>query len=333
MTKTIQEVSTTMKSLRAQHVVTERDRQFEEHLMLQFEVDGGNMTCEPVRYTAGTETNGIAFIEGSGGGKTTAIAEVLRQFQPLVLNPETDKPRYLHVKVEAPATVRSLGVDILDKVGAGGEEISDRTKAHAIWKMVRVRLARMGITLLWIDEAHDLFGGTISIETNNMFKMLKGLMQGDHPVVLVLSGTERLSAITSLDPQVNRRFSKIRPAPLAFGVDNSRIKALVKGYAGKAGLGVAIDDDTINRLIYGSRYRFGRCVVCILDAIQRALMDSAEDLTTCHFEDAWAQREGCKVDENVFSAVEWMSIELGDEGEEVEMRTIMRTKAKRKKVS
>jgi len=333
MTKTIQEVSATMKSLRSQHVVTERDRYFEAQLLRQFEVEDGQMTHEPVRYTGGTETNGIAFIEGSGGGKTTAIAEVLRHFEPLMLNPETDKPRYLHVKVEVPATVRSLGVDILDKVGAGGEEISDRTKAHAIWKMVRVRLARMGITLLWIDEAHDLFGATISIETNNMFKMLKGLMQGDHPVVLVLSGTERLSAITSLDPQVNRRFSKIRPAPLAFGVDNSRIKALVQGYAGKAGLGVSLDDDTINRLIYGSRYRFGRCVVCILDAIQCALMDGAKALNILHFEDAWAQREGCGVADNVFSAVEWMSIELGDEGEEIEMRTIVRTKAQRKKRS
>lgn len=331
MTKTIQEVSTTMKSLRSQHVVTERDRNFEAQLLRQFEVDCGQMTHEPVRYTGGTETNGIVFIEGSGGGKTTAILEVLRNFDPLALNPETGAPRYLHTKVESPATLRSLGVAILGKMGAEG--VGERTKVYEVWNMVRHCFAVRGITLLWLDEAHDLFRSATSAETDNMFKMLKGLMQGDHPVVLVLSGTERLSSITGLDPQVSRRFTKIRPKPLAFGVDNSRIKGLVQGYAGKAGLDVALSDDVINRLIYGSRYRFGRCVVCILEAIECALMDDADALAVQHFEDAWAQREGCDVDENVFSAVEWQAIELADEGEEVEMRTIVRTKAKRKKVS
>jgi hypothetical protein len=320
MTKTFQEVTTTMHTLRAKHVVTERDRYFEAQLLRQFEVEGGKVTYKPVRYTGGTETNGIAFIEGSGGGKTTAILEVLRNFEPLALNPETGKPRYLHVKVESPATLRSLGVDVLDRLGADKEGISDRTKVYAIWNMVRLRLARMGISLLWIDEAHDLFRSTTSSETNNMFKMLKGLMQGDHPVVLVLSGTERLSAITGLDPQVNRRFSKIRPKPLAIGVDTQRIKDLVHGYADKADLGSALDDDAVRRLIYGSRYRFGRCVVCILEAIECALMDGAKSLTIQHFEDAWARREGCGVDDNVFSAQDWMSIDLPDEGEEVGMR-------------
>lgn len=331
MTKTIQEVSTTMKLLRSQHIVTERDRSFEAQLLRQFEVEDGQMTHQPVRYTGGTETNGIAFIEGSGGGKTTAILEVLRNFKPLALNPETGEPRYLHLKVESPATLRSLGVAVLGKLDAVG--VSERTKVYDIWNMVRFRLARRGVTLLWLDEAHDLFRSATSTETNNMFKMLKGLMQGDHPVVLVLSGTERLSSITGLDPQVSRRFTKIRPKPLAFGVDNSRIKALVQGYAGKAGLDVGLSDDLVNRLIYGSRYRFGRCVVCILEAIECALMDDANALAVQHFEDAWAQREGCDVDENVFSAVEWKAIKLADEGEEVEMRTIVRTKVELKKVS
>jgi hypothetical protein len=156
MTKTIQAVSTTMKSLRSQHVVTERDCHFEAQLLRQFEVKDGQMTHEPVRYTGGTETNGIAFIEGSGGGKTTAILEVLRNFEPLTLNPDTDEPRYLHMKVESPATLRSLGVAILDKLGAEG--VGERTKVYEVWNMVRHCLARRGITLVWLDEAHALSG-------------------------------------------------------------------------------------------------------------------------------------------------------------------------------
>lgn len=333
MTKTIQEVFSTMDVLRKQHIETERERHFEAQLFRQFEVVDGCMTHKPVRYTAGTETNGIVFIEGSGGGKTTAIIEVLRNFEPLALNPETGQPRYLHMKVEAPATLRSLGVSILNKLDV--HDVAERTKVYDIWNMVRFRLARRGISLLWIDEAHDLFGLNTSTETNNMFKMLKGLMQGDHPVVLVLSGTERLSSLTGLDPQVNRRFTKIRPEPLAFGVDNNRIEGLVKGYAAKASLEAALEGEDINRLIYASRYRFGRCVVNILEAIETALMDGAEVLKVKHFQDAWSKREGCSVDQNVFSAVEWMSIELPDEGEEVERRnvSVRKPKSKRKKAA
>lgn len=158
MTKTIQEVSATMMSLRAAHIVTERDREFEAQLLRQFQIKDGRMTYEPVRYTAGTETNGIAFIEGSGGGKTTAIIQVLRNFEPLALNPETGEPRYLHMKVESPATLHSLGVAILSKLDVEG--VAARTKVYEIWNMVRVRLARRGV-----DQARgDIAAGVPLIE-------------------------------------------------------------------------------------------------------------------------------------------------------------------------
>ncbi|MBU0643283.1 MAG: TniB family NTP-binding protein [Alphaproteobacteria bacterium] len=326
------EIAAAMKSLRSTHIVTDRDQAFEKHLRLKFELDDeGEVTHEPVRATGGTETGGIAFIEGSGGGKTTAILEVLRNFAPLALNPATEAPRYLHVKVESPATLRSLGVDVLKKLGV--DKVADRARVYDVWDMVRYRLKVAGVTLLWIDEAHDMFKSGSGAETENMFKMLKGLMQGDYPVVLVLSGTERLSAITSIDPQVNRRFSKIRPAPMAFGVDNARIKGLIQGYSRKAGLQVAIDDDTINRLIHGSRYRFGRCVVCIIEAIECALYDGAPTLEAKHFEDAWGTREGCSIDQNVFTSTNWMAIELEDQGEEIAEMPAVKKKINRKKAA
>ena len=331
MTRSDKEIAAAMKSLCKSHIETERDRKFAKLLQKKFERDAdGVVTHHPIRTTGGTETGGIAFIEGSGGGKTTAILKVLRNFTVLAENPETGRPRYLSVKVETLATLRSLGVEILKKMDV--DKVSERARVYDIWDMVRFRLKVMGISLLWIDEAHDMFKSTSGAETENMFKMLKGLMQGDHPVVLVLSGTERLSKITGLDPQVNRRFSKFRPAPLAFAVDNARIKALINAYAQKAGLQTAIDDDTINRLIHGSRYRFGRSVVTLIEAIECALEDGASTLRRDHFEDAWTTREGCALDQNVFSAVDWMSIKMEDQGEEIaampELKTKRTSKAK-----
>ncbi|MEQ6204472.1 ATP-binding protein [Sulfitobacter sp. HNIBRBA2951] len=335
MTKSIIEIAGTIQSIRDMHFVTERDRNLMAQLSRLFKVTNGKLTHEPVRFTAGTETHGITFIEGSGGGKSTAIAEVLSNFEPLVCNPETDKPRYLDVKVESPATLRSLGVSMLLKLG--GDKVSDRAKVYDIWGLVRHRLQITGTTLVWLDEAHDMFRGTLSSETDNMFKMLKSLMQGEHPVVLLLSGTERLSRITQIDPQVNRRFNKIRPRPLAFGTDNKRLVGLVTKCAERADLEVSLQDDQINRLIYASRYRFGRCIETTIHAIECALMDDVETLTIEHFELAWGQQEGCEIKENVFAAENWMGIELEDEDGDIFLKerdkAINKNKSRKKKAA
>lgn len=60
-------------------------------------------------------------------------------------------------------------------------------------------------------------------------------MQDETAVILILSGTDRLSDITSYDPQVNRRFAKIVPKDLAIGADEARLSKLVRDYARRAG--------------------------------------------------------------------------------------------------
>lgn len=316
MSPCLKTVKSTVDALRAQYIVTDRDESLQRLLTRLFQSDeDGNLTYKPVLFTAGTETQAISFVDGSGGGKSTTTFEVMRNFTPLAHNPDTGIPRWLHVKVESPATLRSLGIVILKKLGV--DKVSDRAKVYEVWDMVRHRLALMGIHLLWLDEAHDLFGQTASAETKNMFKMLKGLMQGEHPIVLLLSGTQRLSQITSLDPQINRRFHKIMPKPLAFGVDNDNLRGIVDGYAEIAKLPVDLDGDAINRLIHAGRHRFGRCIEIIIAAIECALHDGAASLQLRHFAMAWADKESCDIRENVFSAANWASIELEDEDTEV----------------
>lgn len=312
MTKTQAEAARILQSLRAKHLVTERDHLFSAELSRLFEYDEeGRLTHRPVLFTRGTETHGITFIEGSGGGKTTAILEVLRNFEPLKCNPETGAPRWLHVSVESPATLRSLGISILSKLGV--DHISERAKVYEIWAWVRHGMMRRGICLLWIDEAHDIFQSNLVKETDHMFKMIKTLMQGDHPVVLVLSGTQRLSQLTSLDPQVNRRFAKIRPGPLRFAEDRDSIEGLVAKYAEYADLESVLEGEDVARLIYASRYRFGRCVELINRAIEIALSDGSNVLGLDAFEIAYGQSEGCDIAENVFAAPDWQAIELPDD--------------------
>lgn len=333
MTNRTIEIAQIMRKLRNRHVRTERDEELQTALHRLFEVDeDGIITHEPVRFTAGQETNGIAFIEGSGGGKTTAIFKVLEGFAPLAKNPETGAPRRIHVKVEAPATLRSVGISFLRQLGI--DHISDRAKVYDIWSMVRTRLEVLGVTLVWIDEAQDLFRATTPEESDTVFRMLKGLMQGDNPVVLILSGTERLGRMTSIDPQVDRRFLKVRPTDLAFGADNDQVQMLVESYARLAGLEVDIDPGLINRLIYGARFRFGRVIVTLVEAIEMALYAGDIALTVNHFAESWGRREGCEIMQNVFLVEDFLSIDVGlDDMREVPAESPSKKARKRKKAA
>lgn len=200
--------------------MTKRDADFDLQLRRLFQVaPDGSYTHAPIRFTGGTETRAIVVIDGAGSGKTTTILRGLRGFAPLACNPETDAPRWLHVKVESPATLRSLGVSILKKTGFA--HVAERAKVYEIWELVRHRLMIGGISLVYLDEAHDLCRTERTAEMESILQMLKSLMQGDHPVVLVLSGTEKLSALTQItDRQAPRRFNILPPMPLEFGVDD-----------------------------------------------------------------------------------------------------------------
>ncbi|ULB09186.1 TniB family NTP-binding protein [Cereibacter azotoformans] len=313
--------------LRDIHIPTGRDKDLRLHLqrLLKFDAQG-RQTAEPVRFAANSETRGVALIEAAGGGKTTAIRHVLSSTP--ALNPPEDAPRYLEVQVPSPATLKSLGLAILAALGIGG--VHDRAKVWQIWDAVRFRLAKAGVTVVWIDEAHDLFLSRSAREIDDMLKMLKALMQGKAPVIVILSGTERLSEITAYDPQVNRRFTKILPRDLGAG-DSGNMEELVGKYAAKAGLQFVARENIGGRLIHGSRGRFGRAVETAVNAIGLALADGSDALTRLHFADAWGRQEGCLPEENVFEVENWSAIRLDAASEEFEADRSARQKKQRER--
>jgi hypothetical protein len=320
------EITVKLAELRSLHVPTDRDREFRKQLdrLLQVDVDGRQLPA-PVRFAADLETRGITMIDGPGSGKTTTINRCLSRCA--ALNPPGEAPRYLPSRVPSPATLKSLGLEILKGTGFSG--VSDRARVWQIWDAVRHRLSERGILVLWIDEAQDLFLSRSAREIEDMLKTLKRLMQGETGVIVILSGTERLSEITSFDPQVDRRFTKVVPRPLIVGVDEARVGQLVADYAAKAGLGLEWSRELSSRLIHASRGRFGRAVETVINAIERALTDGDGTLTGIHFAEAWGMQEGCPWEENVFIAPDWAARILDAAAEEFEAA---RTRRQRKQL-
>lgn len=240
-------------------------------------------------------------MDPSAGGKTTTINWQLSRNK--ALNPPDRPPRHFGANVPSPVTLKSLGLEILK--GLGLTEVSERAKVWEIWNTARHRLWSCGIVVLWIDEAQDLFLCRSAREIDDMLWMLKTLMQGETAVIVILSGTERLAEITSWDPQVNRRFTKVVPNALVIGADEAKVTRLVQMYAGKAGLRLDWSDPQSSRLIHASRRRFGRAVETIINAIERAARDGDMALNATHFAEAWGMQEGCAWEENVFVASGW----------------------------
>lgn len=306
-----------MQPLRAKYFKNNRHRQLEHEVdrLLQNSEECGEVAI-PERYAGGLETRGVIVAAKPGDGKTTAVYRVLSKHPALQPRPDADQRPYVRIQVPSPATLKSLGRAILAELDFVG--ISERAAAWDIWNIVRHRLALYGTLALWIDEAQDVFLSRSARETDDILKTLKSLMQGDKAVIVVLSGTERLLEVARYDQQVDRRFRKILSRPLAVGVDEPNLEGVIHTYCEMAGLKPDLEQDTLRRLIHGSRGLFGRSIETILAAIEQALYEGSRSLVSRHFAEAWSIQEGCSWDQNVFVASDWAGLHLDRDAEDFE---------------
>ncbi|PVH27301.1 TniB family NTP-binding protein [Pararhodobacter oceanensis] len=308
-----------LEDLNKLHINTPRDAEFASHLNRLLRRDeNGEILAEARKFTRTGETRGIMVIDGAGGGKSTLISHAL-ETHPALAKGADGMPKYISSLVPSPATFKSMTEELLDK--SGYPEVSRRREAWGMWKIFRSRLESFGTTVLWIDEAHDLF----CADRNLILRAVKTLMQGDGAVIVILSGTEMLAEIVRSDPQVQRRFSTLYLPPVSVQTDGEQFRGVIDAYCAKAGLVPPVESELVDRLFHASRYRFGRCVENIMNAIERALIDEDEQLDIDHFAQGWAMQEGCVLGANVFLAKEWWMIDL-DRHEDEEQPTRRRKK-------
>ncbi|MWB79865.1 AAA family ATPase [Pseudooceanicola sp. 216_PA32_1] len=307
MAKLVADPFTTIADLRDTYITTPRDKILQQHLdrLLRHDAEGQPL-AEPVTFTSTGDTHGIVLVEGPGGGKTSLVHHVLKNHPALQSDDPACKP-WVGVRVPSPATLKSLGLEILKETGY--PEVSPKRKEWDIWRLVRFRMQELGTVVLWIDEAHDLFRAGKGIE--DILKMLKSIMQGEGAVILILTGIDSLWNIASYDDQVKRRYSKVTLPAISASTHEKMLRGLMDGFCMKAVLEPpAPQPDLIARLVYASRGRFGRCSENIIAAIEVALLNGDSQLTAQHFAHSWAMQEGVMPGKNVFLAPRWGEIDL-----------------------
>jgi hypothetical protein len=290
------------------YIPTKRDEEFRAQLDRLFARDAkGNPIARP-RTNAGTgDAKGLAVIEASGGGKSSLVRQGLSR-HPL-LQPEHDYHLpWLEVLAPSPATTKSLGIEILE--ASGLEDVSRKNSEQEIWRMVRHRLALRGVVILWIDEAHDLFGSATPAQVRETLKALKNIMQGKGAVSVILGGIDTLWALTSCDEQVNRRYAKMPLGSISAVTDEKLLLQIMRALCAEACIGVPNGADVLGRLVHASRGRFGRFIETLLAGLEVAALDGANQLEMRHLATAWGRKEGCQMGENVFLAKNWAQIDL-----------------------
>lgn len=253
------------------------------------------------------EARGIVVTDGAGGGKTSLVQHTLAT-HPALQSTEGGAIPCVSITVPSPATVKSVGAEILAKTGY--TDFASNSTAHAIWTKVSRRFRMFGTVVLWIDEAHDVFPSKTKSEAPAILKTLKSLMQGDGAVIVVLSGTDSLWQNICFDDQVKRRFRPFALPQMSTDADCTVLWRVLGGYCEKAGLALPERGDLPERLVHAGRRKFGRCIEQIIDAIEVALLRGDDRLDMQHFAAAFFSQEGCSVSENVFLVPRWSSIDL-----------------------
>ncbi|QPZ91773.1 TniB family NTP-binding protein [Thioclava electrotropha] len=299
-----------LEDLRGLHVTNPRDAEFASQLqrLLAHDADG-NPLPSALRFTSTGETRGIMIIDEPGGGKSTLVQRGLDRCAALQAEPGAPK-RYLDAAVPSPATLKSMTRELLKDSG-----YPDVSKSREVWSMMellRERISMLGVVAIWIDEAHDLF----CADRNLILRALKSLMQGDAAVIVILSGTSALAEVVRSDPQVQRRFTSLILPPVDPKTDGDQIAGLIESYCQRAGLAPPAETDLVARVTHAARYRFGRTVEVVVNAIERALMDGADRLDMDHFAEAYALHEGAASERNVFLVEDWWNLRPDGEAEE-----------------
>ena len=318
-----QTASNAFEALRNLHIGSNRDAEAASHIerLLQRDAEGQAMPAAR-RFTKTGETRGFLLIGSPGSGKSHLVNRTLAKMPALVDN-GFGQPRYIQCSVPSPATFKSMTLALLEQTGYS--EANPRKEAWSLWQTFRNRLHRLEISVVWIDEAHDLF----CADRKLILRAVKSLMQGENACVVILSGTEELADVIRTDPQVQRRFSAMVLPALVEQVDGEAFADIIEGYCSRVGVAPPVEADLIGRLFHAGRYQFGRALELFLLALEGATDKRAARLTIDDFAAAWTMLEARPASENVFLADKYWTLDL--DGDACDGALPRRTERKRQR--
>lgn len=256
------------RQLRAPYVERASDGRMREHLEEGLaELDqrvGGDQPDEHAR------DGGVVVVFGrSGAGKTHAVQRLLQGTTRLARSECGRLRPCIRLSVKAPATLRSMGLDLLDLLGY---PLSAEVKEAVVWNKVRKHLKRAKTQVVVFDEFQNCSSRANVEEATRIRDTIRSLLVSDHPIVLILVGLPEVVDFLRVDDQVRRRgrFTALETLDID---DADLLAANVRKLAAKTGVTVGDDfgAEIAPRLLHAAGGQLGLAIEMSIEAILRAL--------------------------------------------------------------
>ncbi|MCK0138112.1 TniB family NTP-binding protein [Aliiroseovarius sp. F47248L] len=298
-----------LDAVRNLHIGLDWDAEAALHVKRLLARDGeGNLLPKARYFTKTGETRGMLLVGDPGSGKSHLMDRTLTKI-PELAPADDGVPPIIACPVPSPATFKSMALALLEQ--SGYPHANTRQEAWSLWQLFRHRLSKLGIAVLWVDEAQDLF----CADRKAILRAFKSLMQGEDAVAVILSGTEELAQVIRTDPQVKRRFTAMVLPELTEAAHGAMFRTIMADYCARLDLAPPMEADLVARVFHGARYRFGRAVELLLAAMEFAIAHDAEHLTSDHFASAYAMNEACPASQNVFYADNYVLLKPDADGD------------------
>lgn len=266
--------------LDARYLKNARDAEFQECLRDILQVGPeGTLLPIAIRDPLNGETRGMQVIGASGDGKSVMIQRNLFALPGFVKMNAGTAGNYLHITVSPEATIKSLASDIAAATGYG--RLAERTKTHEAWAIVRHRLKKFEIAMLWIDEAHHLLRGGAGRDVAGALQTLKNLLQGEGAVAVILSGVHHLEDRIAADPETFRRYRLCQrlQSLAAGGGDMQLLRRFIEKCCQKLDLSLPDDPSFAERIVFSQAGGLGRSIIFAKMTIRRALVNRKEGVS------------------------------------------------------
>jgi hypothetical protein len=116
----------------------------------------GNQIASPRKDKGTIDVKRLAVIEAAGGGKSTLIEAGISN-HPLLQSQYAGHCPLVRVNAPSATTTKSLLTQIL--IDSRCRDVHGKKSEQMLAHMVENRMQALCVVVIWIDEAHDLFGG------------------------------------------------------------------------------------------------------------------------------------------------------------------------------
>jgi hypothetical protein len=275
--------------LRDRYMKNSRDHLFDDVIREVLETDpSGSLTAKPQRNGLVNETRGLMVLGPARIGKTAPIGRNLRRHPAINVTEGKEAGNILYFRVSASPTLKGVATDILKVVGY--EKVHSGLRSSQVWDMVVHKLASLGITVLWLDEAHHML--ELQKERTDVLRRLKTLLQGDNAIGLIVSGIPILNEQIQTDAETNERFFRIRLTPMQTEGERQELGSFIKGCCKLVELSPPADEFLPERLVAAFNGSLGRAIECTHSAIWRALRRADGQLTLDDYRRSYNLKRG-----------------------------------------